>query len=94
VLLAVRCGAHLSSKPSAVKRLGRCNDVVGATCILQGLILYCFKQKGGQCSALCCVQCVRCAHLNSEPLAEQRLACCSNKAGGNPQTAGSIIILI
>ena len=43
---------------------------------------------------LCCLQCVRCAHLNSEPLAEQRLACCSKKAGGNPQSAGSITICL
>ena len=46
MLRAVLCCAHMSSKPSVVKRLGRCNDVVGATCILQGLILYCLE-KGG-----------------------------------------------
>ncbi len=30
VLLAVRCGAHLSNKPPSVERFTRCNDVGGA----------------------------------------------------------------
>lgn len=38
---------------------------------------------------MCCTQCVRCANLDSEPLAAKRLERCSNGAGGNPQTAES-----
>jgi len=39
-------------------------------------------------------ECERCPHLGIEPLAEQRLACCSIKASGDPHAAGSITFCI
>jgi hypothetical protein len=81
VLLAVRCGAHLISKLLAVERLGRYNDVVGATCILQGLILYCFKQRGGNA-----------AHCAAPTLARavERFVRCNNDVGPTCSLQGTL----
>ena len=86
----VRC-PHLNSEPLAEQRLACCSSKASGDPHAAGSIIFFLKRGEGQCGALCCSRRVRCPHLNSEPLAEQRLACCSSKASGDPHPAGSII---
>jgi len=62
-----------------------------------GSITFCIKKGGGTMQRIVLLAFApseRCPHLGIEPLAEQRLACCSIKASGDPHAAGSITFCI
>jgi len=51
--LAVQCCAYHKQQALAVERLARCNNDVGATCILQGTIIVFTRREATRCCAAC-----------------------------------------
>jgi hypothetical protein len=63
--LAVQCCTYLKQQALAVERLARCNNDVGATCILQGT-LNIFYEMGRGNAAPCVQQCSAAPTSNSK----------------------------
>jgi hypothetical protein len=76
--LAVQCCAYPRQQALTVERLARCNNDVGATCILQGtLIIYILRGATRCCAACSAAHALACPASKKEkcPIPERKKVC-------------------